>query len=168
MRRITVLTSLVAVVALTLVVAACGSSEGPGWTFAPPTEAPASEPAASGDASAAPSAGASEAPASNAPSAGASGGTGEVVQVSALNVTWETPAISAPAGAAFTIHFNNKDASVQHNIEIKDAAGMTMFKGEIITGPAEVDYQVPALAAGTYQFICTVHPAMVGTLTVGG
>ena len=23
-------------------------------------------------------------------------------------------------------------------------------------------------AAGTYQFICTVHPNMVGTLTVGG
>ena len=30
------------------------------------------------------------------------------------------------------------------------------------------EYKVPALPAGTYQFVCTVHPNMVGTLTVGG
>jgi len=29
-------------------------------------------------------------------------------------------------------------------------------------------YDVPALAAGTYQFVCTVHPNMIGTLKVGG
>ena len=45
---------------------------------------------------------------------------------------------------------------------------MSLFKGEIVTGPVAVDYQVPALAAGTYQFVCTVHPNMIGTLTVGG
>ena len=27
-------------------------------------------------------------------------------------------------------------------------------------------YSVPALAAGTYTFICIVHPNMTGTLTV--
>jgi plastocyanin len=27
-------------------------------------------------------------------------------------------------------------------------------------------YDVPALAAGTYEFVCTVHPNMRGTLTV--
>ncbi|MFM2194015.1 MAG: Cupredoxin-like domain, partial [Chloroflexota bacterium] len=27
-------------------------------------------------------------------------------------------------------------------------------------------YNVPALDAGTYAFICTVHPNMAGTLTV--
>ncbi len=42
-----------------------------------------------------------------------------------------------------------------------------MFKGDIITGPAQALYQVPALPAGTYQFVCTVHPIMVGTLRVG-
>ena len=43
-----------------------------------------------------------------------------------------------------------------------------MFKGDVVTGPAETDYNVPALAAGTYQFMCTIHPSMTGTLTVGG
>jgi len=62
----------------------------------------------------------------------------------------------------------NKDAGIPHNIEIKDASSMSMFKGDIITGTAETSYQVPALAAGTYQFVCSVHPNMVGTLKVGG
>ena len=45
---------------------------------------------------------------------------------------------------------------------------MSVFKGEIFNGVAEKDLQVPALAAGTYQFVCSVHPNMLGTLKVGG
>ena len=36
-----------------------------------------------------------------------------------------------------------------------------------ITGPAEANYQVPALDAGDYKFQCSVHPNMTGTLTAG-
>jgi hypothetical protein len=37
----------------------------------------------------------------------------------------------------------------------------------VITGPDEVDYVVPALAAGSYAYNCLTHPTtMVGTLTV--
>ena len=43
-----------------------------------------------------------------------------------------------------------------------------MFKGEIFNGVAVKTYDVPALAAGTYPFVCTVHPNMIGTLKVGG
>ena len=32
--------------------------------------------------------------------------------------------------------------------------------------PGATDYQVPALKAGTYPFVCIVHPNMTGTLTV--
>ena len=38
-------------------------------------------------------------------------------------------------------------------------------QGEVFTGVATRTYDVPALAAGSYQFVCTVHPNMVGTLT---
>jgi plastocyanin len=89
------------------------------------------------------------------------------VLVSAVNIAFEQTAISAPAGVPFVIHFVNKDAGIPHNVEIKDASSMTMFKGDVISGPAQADYQVPALAAGTYTFNCTVHPNMTGTLTVG-
>ena len=41
-----------------------------------------------------------------------------------------------------------------------------MFKGEIFSGVATKVYDVPALDAGSYAFVCTVHPTMTGTLTV--
>ncbi len=70
-----------------------------------------------------------------------------------------------PAGP-FTIHFKNDDASIPHNVEIKDASGAVAFKGDLLTGPGEINYAVPPLTAGTYTFVCTVHPNMTGTLTV--
>ena len=152
---------------IALSTAAC-ATESPGWTYAAPTEAPASQPAASSDASAVPSE-APSAAASAAPTDAASGGTGgATVQISALNIAFEQSDVSAPADAPFVIHFDNKDASVPHDIAIKDASGTQVFKGDVVTGPAATDYNVPALAAGTYQFVCTIHPNMTGTLTVGG
>jgi plastocyanin len=166
MRRTSLVLSLLA---LAVAAAACAPTAGPAWTFAPPTPAPSVNPSAS---AAAPSASASAAPSSapsaaptSAPSAAPSGGT--VVQVSALNVTFEQAALTAPANAPFVIHFNNKDAGVMHNVAIKDGSGMEMFKGDIITGPAETDYKVPALPAGAYTFVCSIHANMTGQLTVG-
>jgi cytochrome c oxidase subunit 2 len=92
---------------------------------------------------------------------------GPVVEAAALNVVFTTTELSAPADTPFTIHFKNEDAvGVLHNIEIKDAAGASLFKGELVDGGAEINYAVPALAAGSYPFVCTVHPNMTGTLTV--
>jgi plastocyanin len=154
--------------AVALAAAACSSSSSaPGWTYAPPTPSPSAAP--SSDASAVPGGSASAAPSdggsSAAPSGGAGGGT--VVQISAMNIAFEQTEVSAPADVPFTIHFNNKEA-VPHNVDIKDAGGAEKFKGDLVTGPKEVDYQVPALAAGDYKFTCIVHPNMVGTLKVGG
>ena len=150
---------VVLTIAIAALLSACTSTAAPGWTYAPPTEAPASQPAPSGDASAAPSA---EAPSDN----GGSGG--DVVEVSALMIQFEQKELSAPADKDFVIRFDNKDAGTPHNVEIKDASGQSVFKGEIFNGVAVKTYDVPALAAGAYQFICTVHPNMIGTLKVGG
>ena len=65
------------------------------------------------------------------------------------------------------IHFENKDAGNVHNVAIKDASGAEVFKGDLVTGPGSADYQVPALAAGKYPFVCTVHANMQGTITAG-
>jgi plastocyanin len=130
--------------------AACATAT-PGWTYAPaPSVAPA------------PSAAASE-PATESPSA-TSGG----VSISASGVTFEQASVSAPAGQAFQITFDNKDAGIPHNvaIHVDNASGAEVFKGDIVTGPATTTYAVPALDAGTYVFVCTVHPNMTGTLSV--
>ena len=94
------------------------------------------------------------------------GGAATTVQVVAQNISFTTPQIQAPAGQPFTIDFDNEDQGIPHNIEIKDSSGASKFKGDIVTGPIKTTYQVPALAAGTYTFMCDVHPSMTGTLTV--
>jgi mono/diheme cytochrome c family protein/plastocyanin len=119
------------------------------------------QPAASGGATA-----------SGAPSASGAAGasqapSGAVVQEAALNVAFTNGQLAAPAGAGFQIQFDNQDAGIPHNMEIKDASGQTVFKGDIITGAAKATYNVPGLAAGTYAFVCSVHPNMTGTLKVG-
>jgi cytochrome c oxidase subunit 2 len=92
---------------------------------------------------------------------------GPVVEAAAKNVAYTTTELSAAANAPFTIHFKNEDApGVPHNIAIKDASGAEVFKGDIIDGGKEINYAVGALAAGSYPFVCTVHPNMTGTLTV--
>lgn len=75
--------------------------------------------------------------------------------------------MTAPADQAFTIHFTNTESGVPHNVDVQDASGGSLARGDIITGPAEADYDVPALAAGDYKFVCSVHPNMTGTLTAG-
>lgn len=142
--------SLLALVAVVAVGATACVTSTPGWTYTP---APPVTPA--------PSAVASES--AGASASAAAGG----VEVSALGIAFEQAAVSAPAGIAFQITFDNKDAGVPHNIAIHkgDPNGAEVFKGEIITGPAMKVYDVPALEAGAYGFVCTVHPNMTGTLT---
>ena len=97
-----------------------------------------------------------------APSGEAAGPT---IELGAANTAFNASALTVPAGP-FTIHFKNDDANIPHNVEIKDASGAVAFKGDLLTGPGEINYAVPPLTAGTYTFVCTVHPNMTGTLTV--
>ena len=86
-------------------------------------------------------------------------------QLGAKDTKFSTDALTAPADQPFTIHFTNDD-TIPHNVHIKDASGAVVFNGDLFTGPGATDYQVPALKAGTYPFVCIVHPNMTGTLTV--
>jgi cytochrome c oxidase subunit 2 len=126
-------------------------------------------------AGASPSPGASAAPspaASGAPSPAASAAPSPVASAAVLrlvahNITFDTKELQAPANQPFTIDFDNQDPTVIHNVEIRDASGKTVFNGDLVTGPKEVTYSVPALSPGSYTFLCTVHPnVMFGTLTV--
>ena len=106
--------------------------------------------------------GASAAPgAQSTPPAGTT--SGAAVAVVAKDIKFVTPAATVKAGAAFAIDFDNQDGA-PHNIAISDTSGAKVFKGDIVSS-SKVTYQVPALAAGTYTFVCEVHPDMKGTIT---
>jgi plastocyanin len=175
--RPAVIAVAIAIVAICL--AACSSSEEAGWTYAPPpTEVAASgapsgvpgspapstkvSPAPSEAPSAPPSAPASAAPSGSAPaSAPASAAGGEVVTVTAQNITFEQADLEVAAGKPFTLELVNNDASVPHNVEIRDRAGTPVFKTDTFPGVETRSFDAPALAAGAYQFACTVHPNMI-------
>jgi len=131
------LTLTLGLLALAAVLAACsGASAAPGTTSQPPVGGTAQPPA---------------------------GGTGDAVTVVAKDIAFQTADVTVKAGAPVTIDFDNQDGA-PHNIAISDAGGKSVFKGDIVTN-AKVTYSVPALAAGTYTFICEVHPNMKGTIT---
>jgi plastocyanin len=182
MRRLTI---VLAILAATAAVAACSASAPPGWTYAPapsatpiPSGSPSGSPVASG--SAAPSATASTRPGASpsgsagaSPSAGASGGAGATVTVTApvgaSTSGFDPKTAETAADTAFTLVFDNQDTGVLHNLVLKNPDGSKVqVTGDtsFFAGPGERTYQVPALAAGDYPFVCEIHPGtMTGTLT---
>jgi cytochrome c oxidase subunit 2 len=104
-------------------------------------------------------------PPSGGPAPSGDVGQGPTVTLSALNIAFEQTELTVPANVPFKIAFENKDAGTPHNVNIKDATGADVFKGEIFSGVDTRTYDIPALAPGSYPFTCTVHPNMTGTIT---
>jgi plastocyanin len=100
---------------------------------------------------------------------GGGGGGGATVTVTASGIAFDTSTIDLPANQPSTIHFVNEDNATQHNIAIYSSAddlANPLFRGELLTGPGEIDYAVDPLEAGKYYFHCDVHPTMNGTVNV--
>ena len=89
----------------------------------------------------------------------------EVVTITAQSIAFDPTEVSAPADTAFTLSFDNQDAGIPHDVQVTDAAGAVVFKTDVFPGVEKRDYTVPAMAAGAYPFVCSVHPNMTGTLT---
>ena len=77
------------------------------------------------------------------------------------NVEWDTDRIEAPADRDFTIAIDNRDDGVQHNLHVKDAPDEPAT--ELEAGPV-VQTLTVNLPEGEYEYICDLHPAMVGTI----
>jgi plastocyanin len=87
--------------------------------------------------------------------------TVEAKDIAFIQATW-----SAPADKPFKLAFDNEDNGVPHNVTLKDSSGAEVFKGEIFNGVETRVYDVPALPAGQYTFVCSVHSNMTGTATL--
>jgi mono/diheme cytochrome c family protein/plastocyanin len=92
-----------------------------------------------------------------------------VVDLVAQGVAFDKKELTVPAGQAFGINFDNQDPpGLPHNVEIRKEDGTVIDDPATIDGGVKTTYTYDALTAGTYTFICKVHPipAMTGTLTV--
>jgi plastocyanin len=87
---------------------------------------------------------------------------GEVTLV-AKSIKWDTECLEAPAGEPLTIVVDNQDRAVSHNLHVKDAPDEA--KTELEAGPVTQRLDV-TLDAGAYEYVCDIHPNMVGTLNM--
>jgi plastocyanin len=100
---------------------------------------------------------------SAAPASPADPADPNAIVVTAKDLAFSPTEVSAPADTPFVIVLDNQE-SAPHNIKISDSTGAEVFKGPIDSNK-QITNNVPALAAGSYPFICEVHPDMKGTIT---
>jgi cytochrome c oxidase subunit 2 len=107
---------------------------------------------------------ASAPPASQAPAAPGAPG----VQVSSISVTagFDPNTLSVAANQPWTVQLTNQDPAVPHNFSIRNVNGADWIGQPNAEGGATANYNPPALAAGSYEFFCSLHPNMKGTLNV--
>lgn len=90
-------------------------------------------------------------------------GTSGEVTVVAESIAWDADCIDAVADQPLVITIDNRDDGVQHNLHLRDAPGRPTTKLE--RGPVVQTLEV-TLPAGGYDYICDIHPNMLGTLRV--
>jgi plastocyanin len=86
------------------------------------------------------------------------------VTLVAEGLEWDTACLRAPAGP-LTIEVDNRDEGDNHNVHLPSAPGSPGT--DLVQGPATSELAVD-LEVGTYEYICDIHPNMVGTLKVVG
>ena len=98
------------------------------------------------------------------------------------NLKFDRKQLAAPADTPFVISFDNRDlcdancqkvysyplSSIPHNVAIRLRGELLFNPMPTIFAPVKVDYYLSeGLPAGTYQFLCIVHPVqMLGALTI--
>ena len=91
------------------------------------------------------------------------------LQVASEQIAYDKKTLEVPAGTPFAIkHVNRDPAGVLHDIDIRKQDGTVVQNVPTIDGGRDTTYVYQPLQAGTYVFICSIHPipAMTGTLTV--
>ena len=152
--------------AISLIVVACGGGVDQPTASAGPSGASSSTPGPQVTESASPEP--SIEPATPAPSRSVELPPGTIAVSASNDAAFDQETVRAPSGMPLTIRFANNDRYFTHNVAIRGSEpDGGDFSGFPVAQPLEtVDYAAPAIAPGTYTFYCTVHPLMVGTLIV--
>ncbi len=103
---------------------------------------------------------------------GGTGGSGGAAAGTTLTVGTDKAAelkfvpttITAPANTQVSLVFNNESDSQPHNLKFQE--GIQAGTADLVAAGASETIQFTTPAAGDYPFICSIHPTMVGTLTV--
>ena len=86
-------------------------------------------------------------------------------KLAAVNVAFDQTDVAVPASKPFILVFENRE-NITHNVSVYADVALQrrLFEGVLFNGPATRWYPIPALAAGTYVFVCDLHPTMTGRL----
>ncbi len=91
------------------------------------------------------------------------------VQVTSVSVTegFDPSTLTVAADTPWVVELTNADPAVSHDFAIRGAQpGGEDWQGDPdAQGGGSASYQPPPLAAGEYEFYCSIHPNMTGTLT---
>ena len=93
----------------------------------------------------------------------------QTFEITASGIAYDNKSLEVKAGQPFGITFTIKDPGQIHDVDIRKDDKTTVVVDQPTAKDGEtVHYVYPALPAGTYVFICSIHPipAMTGTLTV--
>jgi plastocyanin len=85
--------------------------------------------------------------------------------VVANNLAFDQTQLTVPADKTLAITLDNRDVA-PHNVNI--TGNGVSRETEPFGGPATRTYTYAGLPAGSYTFLCSIHPDMKGTLTSGG
>jgi plastocyanin len=107
---------------------------------------------------------------SPAPSDGGGGEPATAFTIVAKDIAYDIRAITVPADTPFTITFTNQDpAGVVHDVDVRQGDKTTVITDQqVVNGGESATYSYDGLPAGSYVYICSIHPVpnMTGTLTV--
>ncbi len=93
------------------------------------------------------------------------------VSLTAISVTegFDPSELSIAPDRPWVVQLTNADPAVPHDFGVRAANpdGSDWLGDPDAPGGGSATYQPPPLPAGEYEFFCTIHPNMVGTLRVG-
>jgi len=102
------------------------------------------------------------------PDEGGGGEPAAAASVAAEGTAFNPTTLTWPAATEVVLTFDNRDpadVTGQHNVSIYGGE-TAVFQGELTSGPTTVEYMIPPMEAGTFEFRCDIHPEMNGTVEV--